>query len=120
MIFTSSFVIGGTAVEEPDEFDAIEIALEDEPDELDEDRALVLGLKGDDCPVRIMSMSEVGFSRAGEIIVRRFTHLKREERGYLGLKPNRKRRLSRKRGVQVERGFVLTSREVGTTRRWSR
>ena len=43
MIFTSSFVIGGTAVEEADEFDAIEIALEDEPDELDEDRALVFG-----------------------------------------------------------------------------
>ena len=51
MIFTSSFVMGGAAVDDPDELDAIEIALEDEPDELDEDSALVFGLKGDDCPV---------------------------------------------------------------------
>lgn len=51
MIFTSSFVIGGTAVDEPDELDAMEIALEDELDELDEDSVLPLGLKGHDCPV---------------------------------------------------------------------
>ena len=43
--------MGGAALDDPDEFDAIEIALEDEPDEPDEDSALVLGLKGDGCPV---------------------------------------------------------------------
>jgi len=32
--------MGGTAVDEPDELDAMEIALEDEPDEPDEDNAL--------------------------------------------------------------------------------
>ena len=51
MIFTSSFVMGGTAVDDPDELDAMEIALEDEPDEPDEESALLFGLKGDDCPV---------------------------------------------------------------------
>ena len=51
MIFASFFVMGGAAFDDPDEFDAIEIALEDEPDEPDEDSALVLGLKGDGCPV---------------------------------------------------------------------
>lgn len=51
MIFASSFVMGGAAVDDPDELDAIEIALEDEPDEPDEESALVFGLKGDDCPV---------------------------------------------------------------------
>ena len=50
MIFTSSLVIAGTAVDEPDELDAMDIALEDELDELDEDSELLLGLKGDDCP----------------------------------------------------------------------
>lgn len=48
MIFTSSFVMGGTAVDEPDELDAMEIALEDELDELDEDSELPFGLKGHD------------------------------------------------------------------------
>jgi hypothetical protein len=43
--------MGGTAVDDPDESDAMEIALEDEPDELDEDSALALGLKGDCFPV---------------------------------------------------------------------
>lgn len=38
-------------VDEPDELDAMEMALEDEPDELDEDSTLVFVLKGDDCPV---------------------------------------------------------------------
>lgn len=51
MIFTSFLVIGGTAVDEPDELDAIEIALEDEPDELDEDSVLALGLKEAGLPV---------------------------------------------------------------------
>jgi len=51
MIFASSFVMGGGAVDDPDELDAIEIALEDEPDEPDEDSTLLFGLKGDDCPV---------------------------------------------------------------------
>ena len=51
MIFASFLVMGGAALDDPDEFDAIEIALEDEPDEPDEDSALVLGLKGDGCPV---------------------------------------------------------------------
>ena len=51
MIFTSFFVMGGAAFDDPDEFDAMEMALEDEPDEPDEDSALVLGLKGDGCPV---------------------------------------------------------------------
>lgn len=51
MFFTSSLVMGGTAVDEPDELDAMEIALEDELDELDEDSELLVGLKGDDCPV---------------------------------------------------------------------
>ena len=41
MIFASSFVMGGTTVNDPDELDAIEIALDDEPDELDEDSTLV-------------------------------------------------------------------------------
>ena len=40
--------MGGAGFDDPDELDAIEIALEDEPDELDEDSALVLGLKGHD------------------------------------------------------------------------
>ena len=48
MIFASFFVMGGAAFDDPDELDAIEIALEDELDELDEDSALVLGLKGHD------------------------------------------------------------------------
>ena len=48
MIFASFFVMGGATFDDPDELDAIEIALEDEPDELDEDSALVLGLKGHD------------------------------------------------------------------------
>ena len=48
MIFASSFVMGGAEVDDPDELDAIEIALEDEPDEPDEDSTLVFGLKGDD------------------------------------------------------------------------
>jgi hypothetical protein len=43
--------MGGGVVDEPDELDAMEIALEDEPDESDEDNALVFGLKGHDCPV---------------------------------------------------------------------
>lgn len=51
MIFASSFVMAGTAVDDPDELDATEMALEDEPDELDDDMALVFGLKGDDSPV---------------------------------------------------------------------
>jgi hypothetical protein len=51
MIFTSFLVMGGTMVDEPDELDAIEIALEDEPDELDEDSALVVGLKEAGFPV---------------------------------------------------------------------
>jgi hypothetical protein len=42
--------MGGPAVDEPDELDAMEIALEDEPDEFDEDSALVFGLKGGGCP----------------------------------------------------------------------
>ena len=48
MIFASFFVMGGAGFDDPDELDAIEIALEDEPDELDEDSALALGLKGHD------------------------------------------------------------------------
>ena len=40
--------MGGAVVDEPEELDATEIALEDEPDE---DEVLVLGLKGYDCPV---------------------------------------------------------------------
>ena len=36
--------MGGAAVDDPDELDAIEIALEDEPDK---DCTLVFGLKGD-------------------------------------------------------------------------
>ena len=103
----------GTAVEEPDKFDAIEIALEGEPDEPDGDSVLASGLNGDGCSVGIMSMSEVEIPRAGEIIARRFTHLKRDERGYLGLKLNRKRRFSWKKGVRAGRGFVWTSREAG-------
>ena len=51
MIFASFLVIGGAAFDDPDEFDAMEIALEDEPDEPDEDSALELGLNGDGCPV---------------------------------------------------------------------
>ena len=94
----SPLVTGGTAAEEPDEFDVIEIALEDAPDELSEDSALVLGLKGDDRPVSILSTSAVGFSQVGKTIARQFTHLKREEHGYLRLKPNRKHGLSQKRG----------------------
>ena len=43
--------MGDTAVEEPDELDAMEIALEDDLDELDEVSELLLELKGDDCPV---------------------------------------------------------------------
>lgn len=38
--------MGGAAVDDRDELDAIEIALEDEPDEPDEDTTLVFGLKG--------------------------------------------------------------------------
>ena len=37
--------MGGVAFDDPDELDPIEIVLEDEPDEPDEDGALVLGLK---------------------------------------------------------------------------
>ena len=51
MIFASFLVMGGTTADDPDELDAMEIALEDEPDEPDEpdeDSALVLGLKGDE------------------------------------------------------------------------
>ena len=51
MIFTSSFVMGGATVDNLDELDAIEIAVDDKPDELDEDSAVVFRLKGDDCPV---------------------------------------------------------------------
>lgn len=35
-------------MDEPDELDATDIALEDEVDEVDDDSALLLGLKGDD------------------------------------------------------------------------
>ena len=70
MIFTSSFVMGGPAVDEPEELDAMEMALEEEPDELDEDSPPVFGLKGGGCPTDrngdVVSTSEVGFSRAGE------------------------------------------------------
>ena len=38
-----SFVMGGAAVDSPDKLDAIEVVLEDEPDE---DSTLVFGLKG--------------------------------------------------------------------------
>ena len=51
MIFASSFVMGGATVDDLDELDAIEIALDDKPDELDEDSTLVFRSKGDDCPV---------------------------------------------------------------------
>ena len=44
MICAPSFVMGGAAVDDPNELDAIEIALEDEPDK---DCTLVFGLKGD-------------------------------------------------------------------------
>jgi hypothetical protein len=42
--------MGGAAADEPDELEAMEIALEDEPDEPDEDSVVLLGLKGVDCP----------------------------------------------------------------------
>ena len=41
--------MGGAAVDDPDELDAIEISLEDEPGEPDEESALV---EGDDCLVK--------------------------------------------------------------------
>jgi len=56
--------MGGTAVDDPDEFDVMEIALEDEPDELAEDSVLVFGLKGGDCPVNlrgVVSVLEMAF-----------------------------------------------------------
>jgi len=70
MIFASSFVMAGTAVDDPDEFDAMEMALDDEPDEPDEDNALVFGLKGDGCPVDredggVVSISEVSIFAGG-------------------------------------------------------
>ena len=41
-----SFVVRGTVVDDPDEVDTAEIALEGESDKLGKGRALVLGLKG--------------------------------------------------------------------------
>ena len=45
-IFAFSFVVRGTVVDDPDELDTTEIALEDEPDKLGKGRALALQLKG--------------------------------------------------------------------------
>lgn len=47
----SSLVMGDAAADEPEELEATEIALEDEPDEPDEDSAALFGLKGVDCPM---------------------------------------------------------------------
>ena len=46
VILAFSFAVRGTVVDDPDELDTAEIALEDEPDKLGQDRALVLGLRG--------------------------------------------------------------------------
>ena len=46
VIFAFSFAVRGTVVDDPDELDTAEIALEDEPDKLGKGRTLVLGLKG--------------------------------------------------------------------------
>ena len=51
MILMSSLVMGDAAADEPEELEATEIALEDEPDEPDEDSAALFGLKGVDCPM---------------------------------------------------------------------
>ena len=67
--------MGGTAVDEPDELDAMEIALEDEPDELDEDSPLAFGLKGAGCPVdrerRCCEFLGDGVFSGGLMLVRR-------------------------------------------------
>jgi len=109
--------MGGTAVDEPDELDAMEIALEDEPDEPDEDNALEWGLKGDDWPAnrgrRCCEYVESDFSRAGGLCGEAITHPKREEYGCPLLKLGPKRRPSQKREVRVKRGSACTSEEEG-------
>jgi len=103
-------------VDDPDEFDAMEIALEDEPDEFDEDSALVFGLKGDGCPVnRRRGCYEYfgsGIFRGRVNRREQITYPKREECEYPLLKLSPKRRLSRRREVRVKRDFAWTSREV--------
>ena len=95
--------MGGVAVGDPDELDAIEIALDDDPDELDEDSTLVFGLKGDDCPLnrerRGREHVGSGLFMAGEIVIKRFTHPKQRECECPSLEPDPKRRPSPRRAV---------------------
>ena len=111
VILASSSAVRGTIFDDPDELQTAEVALGNEPDELDGGRALVLGLKRDDYPVNRGRMSrgdqEWNFRRWHIVVRRSLVHNERSESV-----PHENRILSvdpPKREVRTSRGFAWAS-----------